>query len=198
MCIRLAVLLVFGAALYGCAAMGVPITSDPAEKLGWARFLYEKQNRPLPAERLILEARDIYQSKNDELGLAEAFRQYAFFLVSKTVEDWEPIYRRNGFLDQSVIFDSRHERAIEYFEKAKVIYIKNADYGSLTNVDLVIGHVYLSKIGNENRACRQYEQSLADHKEFRKHNPNDKIVLPNGFNSYEEYIEAIKKGAKCV
>ena len=184
--------------LTGCAAMGVPVTSDPKEKLGWAYNLYETQNRPLPAERLIQEARDIYQSKNDELGLAETYRQYAFFLESRTVGNWEPHYRKDGFLDKSVKFDARYEKAVEYFQKARDIYAKNAKYDALTNVDLAMGNAYLSYIGDENKACQHYDQSLVDYQEFKKQNPNVKINLPDGFGSYEDYIVAVKKKAKCI
>ena len=184
--------------LTGCAAMGVPVTSDPREKLGWALNLYEKQNRPLPAERLIQEAKEIYQSKNDELGLAEAYRQYAFFLESPTVGRWEPHYRKNGFLDKSINFDGRYKKSIEYLQMAKEILAKNFKYDALANIDLVMGNIYLSYIGDENEACKHYDQSSADYHEFRKQNPNVKINLPTGFNSYEDYIVAVKKKAKCI
>ncbi|HWR58405.1 MAG TPA: hypothetical protein VN328_05920 [Thermodesulfovibrionales bacterium] len=178
--------------------MGVPVTSDPGEKLAWANNLHEKQNRPLPAERLIQEARDIYQGKNDELGLAEAYRQYAIFLVSATVGRWESHYRKNSFMDKSITFDSRHEKGLEYLQKSKELYAKNGKYDALSNIDIIMGNVYLTYLGNQNKACQHYDQSLLDHQEFRKQNPNAKIYLPDGFKSYDELVGAIKKEAKCM
>jgi hypothetical protein len=59
----------------------VPYTSDPERKLGWAKELYQNQNRPIPAERLIKEAIEIYQERGDQLGLAQAHRAYGVFLL---------------------------------------------------------------------------------------------------------------------
>ncbi len=63
----------------GCAAMGVPYTTDPKKKLSYAVMLYDEQQRPLPAERLIRESIDIFKSENNEKGLAQAYRVYGFF-----------------------------------------------------------------------------------------------------------------------
>jgi len=195
---RFAIVMLVSILLTGCAAMGVPVTNDPREKIGWALNLYEKQNRPIPAERLLKEALDIYQSNNDELGLAETYRQYAFFLESVTIEKWESHYRKNGFMDKSVIYDARYEKAVEYFQKARDIYSKKAKYDLLTNIDLVTGNTYLTYIGDQNKACKYYDRSLADYQEFNKENPTVQIKLPAEFNSYAEYIAAVKKRAKCI
>ena len=181
----------------GCAAMGVPVTFDPREKLAWARNLYEEQDRPLPAERLIREAKDIYQSKNDELGLALAYRQYALFLKSRAVSRYEQHYRTTGFYDRSLSFDDRYSKSIAYLQLSKELFIKNAKYDLLTNIDLVMGNIYLSYIGNQKEACKHYDQSLAEDQEFQKQNPNSKINLPTGFDTYEDYILSVKKEAKC-
>jgi tetratricopeptide (TPR) repeat protein len=186
------------ALLMGCAAMGVPARSDPREKMGWALNLYEKQDRPLPAERLIMEAREIFQERNDELGLAESYRQYAFFLESEAVGHWEFQYRKTGFLDKSISYDARYEKAIEYFQKARDIYVKEAKHDALTNIDLVMGNTFLKYIGDQSKACQCYDQSLADYQEFTKVDPTAKIVLPAEFKSYADYIAAVKKRAKCI
>jgi len=186
------------ALLSGCAAMSVPATSDPREKMGWALNLYEKQNRPLPAERLIQEAREIYQERSDELGLAESYRQYAFFLESETVERWEPHYRKSGFLDKSVNYDARYEKAIEYFQKAKDIYVKQTKYDTLANIDLVMGNTFLKYVGDQSNACQCYDNSLANYQQFNKVDPTAKIMLPAEFENYGDYIAAVKKRAKCI
>lgn len=195
--LRIAIVMLV-ALLTGCAAMGVPATSDPREKMGWAANLYERQNRPLPAERLILEAKEIYQEKNDELGLAESYRQYAFFLESKTVERWESHYRKVGFLDKSISYDARYEKAIEYLQRARDIYVKNAKYDALTNIDLVMGNTFIEYIGDQSKACQCYDRSLANYQEFNKGNPTDQIKLPAEFKNYADYIAAVKKRAKCI
>jgi hypothetical protein len=54
-------LLAIPAAVVGCSAIGVPKSSDPATKLRQANELFVKQDRPLPAERLIQEALELYK-----------------------------------------------------------------------------------------------------------------------------------------
>jgi len=62
----------------GCSAAFVVATFDPYKKPGHASALLDV-GRPLPAERLILEAIDIFQKKDDPQGLAFAYNEYAFF-----------------------------------------------------------------------------------------------------------------------
>src|SRR6267378_1202521 len=78
----------------GCAAFGVPATTDPAGKLRDATALFDRQDRPLPAERLIREALELYQKNGDQLGVAEAYRTYGFFFRSGSVGGkWSKFYR---------------------------------------------------------------------------------------------------------
>jgi tetratricopeptide (TPR) repeat protein len=156
--------------------------------------LYQKQNRVILADRLFKEALDIYQSKNEEAGPAETYRQYAFFLVSPAVENREPHFRKDGFLlDRSITYDTRHVKAIEYFHKAGDLYDKNARYDLLSNIDMSMGKVYLSRIGDQVKACQYFDKSLADHEEFRQSHPDEKIQLPAGLESYADHVAMIKE-----
>src|SRR5581483_10318106 len=92
----------------GCAAVGVISSSDPLVKLNDAEALISMR-RPVPAERLIREALDIYQQRGDAHGLAAAHRQYADLLISGAVVKNEVVYRRSGFQDKSVTYDTRLE-----------------------------------------------------------------------------------------
>src|SRR3989442_11453492 len=138
----------------GCAGVGVVATSDPAAKLRDAGDLFDRQDRPLIAERLIREAMDIYQANNDQLGLAEAYRTYGFFFRSPSIEGkWNNYYRANGFLDRSATFATRYAKSIEYFEKARTIFAASTRYDALTNVDLNMGFTYIAA-GNTPAACQ--------------------------------------------
>jgi hypothetical protein len=55
--------------LVGCAGLGIVATSDPMTKLNDAEHLIMVQNRPLPAEKLIFEAMEIYQKQDNSRGL---------------------------------------------------------------------------------------------------------------------------------
>src|SRR5207253_7111162 len=121
----------------GCAAIGVPATTDPARKLRDATALFDRQDRPLPAERLIREALEVYQRNGDQLGVAEAYRTYGFFFRARSVGGkWSKFYRDNGFLDRSAAFDARYINSIEYFEMARAIYSAHQRFDALTNVVL--------------------------------------------------------------
>jgi tetratricopeptide (TPR) repeat protein len=194
---RLAILLPACALLAGCAGFGVVSTSDPAQKLRDAVGLWEGQDRPLIAERLIREAIEIYQSNNDPLGLANAYRIYGFFFSSKSIDGkWNVYYRKSGFLDRSATFDTRFIKSIEYFEKARALYAANSRFDALTNVDLNLGFTY-AQIGDTQKACESFDRSLADNHENRRLNPALRQVLPGGFASYEEYLAATKKRYGC-
>jgi lipoprotein NlpI len=113
--VRLAFTLIL---LSGCAAVGIPSTSDPYEKLGLAKELFNQQNRPLPAERLIREAIEICKKTRDQECQAEAYFVYSLFFKSSAVKKWGKYYRKNGFLDKTSIFELRLSKSEEYFKKA--------------------------------------------------------------------------------
>lgn len=189
-------LLVFIMGISGCTAIGVPITSNPNNKLDYAINLL-KIDRPLPAESLIQEAVHIYKKQGDELGLANAYRIYALFLQSKAVENWGTGYRQRGFMDGTVNFDGRNKKAIEYFEMAKIIYERYSSYDGLTNIYFNIGKVYYFKFNDKIRACKSFSESYGYYLKFRKNNPTNEIEFPAKFSSYKNYILAVKNEAGC-
>jgi len=180
----------------GCAAMLVPETNDPAQKLRDAYMLFDKQKRPLPAERLIRESIDIYKKSNDELGLAEAYKAYGYFFRSGAVEKYHKHYNAKGFIETSASYNTRHDKSIEYFDKAKEIYLKNSKYGDVTNIYLNMGFTYEFANNNE-KACESYKKSLNSNIKHLEMIPEAPIVLPSGFKSYEEYINGFNKRLGC-
>lgn len=183
--------------LSGCAGVGVVETSDPAVKLRDAYSLFDRQDRPLVAERLIREAIEIYQKNSDELGLAEAYRTYGFFFESGSVEGkWSKQYREGGFLDKSATFDTRFEKSIEYFEKARAIFAGQKRFGDLTNVNMNLGYVY-STLGKRDAACQSFDRSLENYRDNLRHNPFAKPISPKGFGTFEEFLADLKKKNNC-
>jgi len=183
--------------LAGCAAMFVPVTSDPLKKLYWAEQLYDQQYRPLPAEQLIQEAIDIYRSQDSQLGLAEAYRQYGFFFRAPSIEKWQKYYREKGFLDRTATFDIRYAKSLEYFEKAKNLFEENQKYDLLTNVYLNIGWTY-ELMNNQKAACTAFEQSLKANKKHMETIPNAKVRLLSGHINYEAFVASNKKRVGCA
>src|SRR3989338_648543 len=96
----------------GCAAVGVPHTSNPDKKLRYAESLFNNEDRPLPAQDLIMEAIDKYKTNGDDVGLANAYRTYAFFLQSPAVGRWSKM----SFEDKTVTHENRFGKSVEYWE----------------------------------------------------------------------------------
>lgn len=182
-----------GLLLTACAAMYVPETSDPAKKLAWAIELIEKQSRPIPAERLIVEATDIYQLQQNELGLAEAYRVYGLFLASRAVYRQRSFYAKNGFLDTTVDYATRYQKAIEYFDRALAILEKNNDVILATNVHALKAFTY-EDMDDKPAACRAYDRSLASHRAIRKSQPNFAALESTKF---EQDVAEFKKRLGC-
>jgi tetratricopeptide (TPR) repeat protein len=178
--------------LYGCAAMFIPATSDPYKKLGWAEELYDKQQRPLPAERLIIESISIFKEKNDQNGLGMAYREYGFFFRSASIEKWHKFYESNGFLDKNASYGTRYNKSIEYFVMAEKIFTKEKKYDILTNIQLNMGFTYYF-MGKYDDAIAEYDKSLESYHLNRKMNPDAKVEIPEKGSSYEDYIASCKK-----
>jgi tetratricopeptide (TPR) repeat protein len=177
--------------------MGVPATSDPAQKLRDANRLYEIERRPLPAERLIREAAEVYRQQNDQLGLAEAYRQYGFFFRSEAVGSYAQIYAQEGFLDSTASVETRYEKSVEYFQRAGAIYEELASFDMLSNAELNTGFTY-HFMGQPNRACAAFDRSLSAQQRAEQTMAGGGPELPRGFKSFAEYIAAAKQEAGCT
>lgn len=188
----------FSVALAGCAGIGVVATSDPMAKLADARSLFDEQDRPLLAERLIREAIAICESKPDPLCLARGHREYGFFFRSASIDGkWAKYYQLNGFLEPSATFDGRYQKSIEYFEKAREAFSRLERFDMLTNVNLNMGFTY-ELMGAPKLACSAFDASLASNHENLRRNPDAGLSLPKGFATYDEYLIAQEKRVQCT
>ena len=183
--------------LSGCAAMGVPETNDPREKLKSANELFDRQMRPLPAERLINEAISICTQNNDRECLAQAYTTYGFFFRSRSIEKFQKVYRENGFQDKTASFDTRYIKSKEYFEKAIPIWTELGRFDGLTHVYLNLGFAY-EFIDNKAGACDPYVKSLESYRKNIERNPSANVALPQGFTKYEDYLSVQQKRAGCI
>ncbi len=183
--------------LVGCAGVGVVATSDPRVKLSDADLLFDRQDRPLIAERLIHEAIEICQTNSDQECLAEAYRTYGFFFRSPSLAGhWSKIYKERGFRDKSATFETRYIKSIEYFKKARDIYSRLQKFDHLTNVDLNIGFTY-ELMEERALACRAFDESVANYRENLRRNPDAKVSLPKGFATYDEFLTPHRKRVGC-
>ena len=183
--------------LSGCAAFGVPATNNPDEKLRDAYMLFDRQNRPLPAERLIREAIAIYQERKNEPALSEAYRAYGFFFRSQAVERLHKHYESAGFLEPGATYENRHEKSIEYFTKAADILQKYEKHDRLSNIYLNMGFTY-EAAQQPHRACEMYTKTLKSHERFMSEHPGTQIDLPPGYQSFDQFINSRREKLRCT
>lgn len=191
---RIASIVILGI-LLACEAAGVPETNDPAEKLTYARLLL-RDNRPLPAERLIDESMEIYQSRGDRAGLADAQYRYGWFLAGDAVELMADWYRENGFQSSSVTFESRQQESAKYFQLAATGFTQTANFAKASNAYFDLG-LAQSQIDKTESACAAYRESLKSFYTYFQQDPAAEVNLPKGISSYEEYVIPPAAAAGC-
>ncbi len=181
--------------LAGCAAALVPHTNDPEQKVTDAYWLFDTKQRPLPAQKLILEAIEIYQEKGNDSGLAEAYIAYAIFLRSYAVERYTEHYETTGFNNGAILFKDRFNASITYLDKSRAIYEEKQEFDNLTNTYLHMGFTYIID-KNVPKSCEMYIKSLEMNTLFRSNYPDAKLNL-GGFKSYKDFIDYKMKQAEC-
>lgn len=183
--------------LVGCATLFRSTPEDPSGKLREAAELFSSKDEPMEAEKLLHDVVEVYEKNQDDLGLAEAYRQFGLFYRSNAVNKFEKYYLKEGFLDKTVKFSTRYEKAIEYFNKAKDIFAANREYAVLSNLQLSIAKTYDLMNQHEN-ACTAFDQGLENHLAFKKSAAPDVLELrAEEIANYEQYIGTMKKQAGC-
>ncbi len=188
--------------LSACSGFGVVASSDPLTKLNDAESLFQEQDRPLIAERLIREAMAIYQERDDPHGLGNAYREYADLLRSPSVSGkWQKFYRENGFQDRSVTYESRlakaseyYAKALEHYERAALQHSQTKRFDALTNVYYNMAWSSLM-LGQKDKACGYYDKTQQAYQDNLKQNPTAKPYSPSG--SMEQLIATARKRAGC-
>lgn len=194
--IRHAVVLIVISALVGCAALMGRSTSDPAVKLKWASESFNSMDQPVKAEELIWEAIEIYRKERNQLGLAEAYRQYALFLRSNTVVKFSDHFKEEGFVDRTITYRTRYDKAIDYFNRSKDLY---EDYGHID----IISNLYISlaktydMMGKTKEACEAFNKGLENYGDYKKANPEAQELRSEEMANYVEYIGIMKNQAGC-
>jgi tetratricopeptide (TPR) repeat protein len=192
----LVVFVLLAVSLSACSAALVPLSFDPKTKLGQAYQLMYEFERPLPAERLIQEAYDIYQDRQDEKGMAQASLLYGYFFLAPAVSKWSHVYSKAGFNDGTQ-YPDRFRRSAEYYQRSADLFSKIGEFDSATNAQLLMGFSYI-RARDLAKACSSYEQSLESYRKNMAANPGTKVTLPDGFSSYEDVIRDAKTRAECA
>lgn len=185
-----------------CVYISLPESSSPADKLEAAQR-YMAQGQPLPAERLITEAIGLYETENNPEALGNAYYDFAAFLRSPLVTQRENTYRQAGFLDGSITFNNRHEKALEYLDKALAQYdIAATRYRQAGRFDQLSALYYRQAsaylLQNQpEKACQAYDQSRQAYAENAVRNTAPHPEVPSGYASWHDAIAAAKRRVGC-
>lgn len=174
-----------------------------AQLIGDALAAQPKDRRPLPDERRIFDALTAYQINGNLLGIAVAYREYADFLRSSAVVKWGPYYRRNGFLDRSISFNNRLDKARDYSGKALENYERAGDefdrsgrYDVLTNLHISMALTNAS-FGEKDRACLEFDHALYAYQLNLQQTPPEQPYFPPGFSSMADYMARERQRVGC-
>lgn len=185
------------AAQLGCATLLTSTPEDPSGKLRAAAELFSSKDQPVEAEKLLHDAVEVYLKNQDDLGLAEAYRQFGLFYRSNAVSKFENYYLKEGFLDKTVKFSTRYGKSLEYFNKAKDLFAARQQYSVLSNLHLSIAKTYDLMNQHEN-ACTAFDQGLENHLAYKRlATPNELELHAEELANYEQYIGLMKKQAGC-
>ena len=193
--LRLAVVVLVCLGLSACAAVGVVATSDPMKELGNAVALFD-HGRPLPAERMIIDAIAQCEKSNNAVCVGEAYRVYGLFFQSAAVTQYRVQYQKYGFLDKSATWDTRYQASILYFRKAGAIATDTDHFDVLSNIDYLIGKDFAMTHDIEG-ACVEFSQSLDDHEEYLRRKPGATAALVKGQTSFGDTISDIRRRLGC-
>ena len=183
--------------LLGCATVFQSRPEDPSIDLKAAVELFSSKDEPVQAEKLLHEVIAAYERNQDDLGLAEAYRQFGLFYRSNAVSKFEKYYLKEGFLDKSVTFPKRYEKAIEYFNKAKDIFATEKQFDVLSNLQLSIAKTY-DFMNQHEAACLAIAQGVENHAAYKQAaSPEDLELRAEEITNYEQYIELMKKQTAC-
>lgn len=194
--LRFATLAAVFVVLAGCSTAGVTPSGDPHQKLDEADALIE-HNQPVSAEPLIVEALALCQSSGEPLCFADAYRTYGLFFMSPALMgQWKEHYVTQGFLEPSATYANRYRKALEYFDKARALYVHTEQLDVVSNLDLNRGFVY-EVIADKRSACAAYTESLAANAENARLRPDMQIQVPAKYGSFANYIALQKRRAGC-
>jgi hypothetical protein len=175
--------------------MGVVATSDPRKELANALALFD-HGRPLPAERMIVDAIAQCERTGNNECLGEAYRVYGLFFQSAAVTEFKVQYQKYGFLDKSATWHTRYQASILYFRRAAAIAQDTDHYDALSNIYYLTGRSF-AHMHDIDRACVEMAHSLQAHEEFQRKIPDATVALAKGQVSFGDAISDQQRWMGC-
>lgn len=132
----------------------------------------------------------------NRLGLAETYRQYGLFLRSNSLTKSKEHYQREGFLDETIHYNTRYEKALEYFNKSREIFaeLKNAEM--LTNVYLSMAKTY-ALMNKVPESCENLDKGRKSYAPLKGLQVETREVGVDDAANYEAYITLMQAQMGC-
>ncbi|MCK4912112.1 MAG: tetratricopeptide repeat protein [Candidatus Omnitrophica bacterium] len=156
----------------GCAAVGVIHTSNPWQKM---RDAYQMMNygRFLRAEQFLREAEKIFEEKENDHGIAEAY----FSLGN--------MYKNNH--EHNTLQDTKKSR--ECFEHAHNLFRKNENFIGVAKSLFGLANAYGIE-NNSLESCSHYDESLNAYYKAKKLNPS--AIMPIMIKKYKDFPDMVE------
>lgn len=136
--------------LVACSSVGGLVASSPEQKISQA-YQLKNQGRPVPAQDLLKEAQETYESNKNIAGLAEVNMAFGNLYKSDSYQNMSKVFKRwkeyKSYMD-----------AVAYFAKAVGFYIELDKYLQAGLAKTGEGDAYYLASRNE-MACAAYLQA---------------------------------------
>jgi hypothetical protein len=177
--------------LVACSAAGVPFTSDPSQKVGYAVELMN-MSRMIPAERLLREVHQISPADAGEyFSRGESHYFYALLLSDS---DWMSAKVFSQLVESVGGVSKLPEAASHHNDLAESDYIvardsfsKQGDYLGLSKVEWRLAVVY-RRMDMWAKACASLDASL---QYSEKAAENNQKMLPDVYGRYASYSQMV-------
>ena len=171
--------------LSACAGINVIETSDPNVKLQQSKQMIQ-QGRPLMADRLILQAIELYKKNNNSLGVAEAYFSYA------------ALYREDSIKSYKSIYDPTFQKSINSYQEAIIWFKKAKSEIGVAKTLASIGMIYGSR-GDFEKTCSYLIESQNIYNTGKSNGTitKDPEILSPNFSDFDAVIKQLLKQENC-
>jgi len=174
--------------LSGCAAFGVPYTSDPLTKLSYSYTLMN-QGRPLPAEKLANEALESFTKDGNTFGMADVHIFFGQLYKHSSYRSFSKYYEEQGE------YDPTNGKAIFHSQEAVELFESIGNFTQTAKAKFALANAYLGS--NNEKACLLYDETLEAYEKGKTVNPGDSFQFNQYYKTFEGLVEAFK-GEYCV
>jgi hypothetical protein len=193
-------LLTFLISLTGCSAVGIVETNDPHEKIEQAIYLLNSENRPIPADKLLAQAINIFEQNNDQMGLVRAYRARGHFLLSDSVKNSSEFFINHGFFIDGKVYNKREEKAIEYFLKVREILERDSRplYSAKTQINMTLTEMYAKYSDNTQNVCKYLKYATFYQSKFKEESNGQNVAPLSGYNRFIDFKSKYTEEYQCT